>query len=160
MHLVLSSLAAPNQYEVNGVGVQMALDLVHRVKKTDLLTGLSTRTQGGRPDFDKVSEGGGGGAVRESGRWKGEKERQTETGKDRGDRQEETRREWGETDKDSERKDGDMQTETGKDKERERVEGDRQRHGDTGRDSERGEGGGQTEIGRDRDGDRQIETGR
>ena len=43
------------------MGVQMALDLVHRVKKTDLLTGLSTRTQGGRPDFDKVSEGGGGG---------------------------------------------------------------------------------------------------
>ncbi|KAK3800524.1 hypothetical protein RRG08_048728 [Elysia crispata] len=52
MHMFMT--AAPNQYEVNGVGVQMALDLVHHVKKTDLLTGLATRTQGGRPDFDKL----------------------------------------------------------------------------------------------------------
>ncbi|GFS14119.1 NADPH oxidase 5 [Elysia marginata] len=55
MHMFMT--AAPNQYEVNGVGVQMALDLVHNARKTDLLTGLSTRTQGGRPDFDKVRVG-------------------------------------------------------------------------------------------------------
>ncbi|GFN95780.1 NADPH oxidase 5 [Plakobranchus ocellatus] len=55
IHMHMFMTAAPNQYEVNGVGVQMALDLVHNAKKTDLLTGLATRTQGGRPDFDKAS---------------------------------------------------------------------------------------------------------
>ena len=33
----------------------MALDLIHKKEKRDLITGLKTRTQAGRPDWDKVN---------------------------------------------------------------------------------------------------------
>ncbi|KAK3760480.1 hypothetical protein RRG08_014329 [Elysia crispata] len=52
MHMFMTG--APSQYDIHGVGVQMALDLVREAKSTDLITGLTTRTQGGRPDFDKL----------------------------------------------------------------------------------------------------------
>lgn len=42
--------------DMKGLGLQLALDLVHENERTDLITGLQTRTQTGRPDFDVVRQ--------------------------------------------------------------------------------------------------------
>ncbi|XP_076438955.1 NADPH oxidase 5-like isoform X2 [Babylonia areolata] len=46
--------SALTKQDMKGIGLQMALDLIHAHEQTDLVTGLQTRTQPGRPDFDKV----------------------------------------------------------------------------------------------------------
>ena len=52
MHLYMSAATKKTHFE--GVGLQMALDLVHRQERKDFFTGLKTKTQPGRPDWDKV----------------------------------------------------------------------------------------------------------
>ena len=41
--------------DMKAIGLQMALDLIHKKENRDLITGLKTRTQTGRPDWNKVS---------------------------------------------------------------------------------------------------------
>ncbi|XP_062601698.1 NADPH oxidase 5-like [Saccostrea cucullata] len=52
--------AAKTKSDIRGAGLQMALSIIHRRDKKDLITGLSTRTQAGRPNwneiFGKISE--------------------------------------------------------------------------------------------------------
>ena len=52
MHMYMT--AALRKTDVKAIGLQMALDLIHKKEKRDLITGLKTRTQAGRPDWDKV----------------------------------------------------------------------------------------------------------
>ncbi|PVD36334.1 hypothetical protein C0Q70_03313 [Pomacea canaliculata] len=52
MHMYMTS--ALSKADMKGIGLQMALDLIHEAEQTDLITGLQTRTQPGRPDFDKL----------------------------------------------------------------------------------------------------------
>ena len=52
MHMYMTS--ALRKTDVKAIGLQMALDLIHKKEKRDLITGLKTRTQAGRPDWDKV----------------------------------------------------------------------------------------------------------
>lgn len=52
MHMYITSALQKN--DVKAVMLQMALDLIHQEKKVDLITGLKTRTQAGRPNWDKV----------------------------------------------------------------------------------------------------------
>ena len=49
MHMYITS--ALGRTDVKGLGLQMALDLIHKEKNIDLITGL---TQTGRPNWDKV----------------------------------------------------------------------------------------------------------
>ena len=46
--------AALHKTDMKAIGLQMALDLIHKKEKRDMITGLKTRTQAGRPDWDKV----------------------------------------------------------------------------------------------------------
>ncbi|XP_013401170.1 NADPH oxidase 5 [Lingula anatina] len=46
--------AAVKKNDLKGVLLQMALDLVHSKEARDKITGLRTRTQAGRPDWDQV----------------------------------------------------------------------------------------------------------
>ena len=52
MHLFITS--AQSKTDLKGVGLQMALELIHQDEQKDLLTGLRTRTQPGRPNWKKV----------------------------------------------------------------------------------------------------------
>ncbi len=52
MHMYMTSALSKN--DIKAIGLQMALDLIHKKDKKDLITGLRTRTQTGRPDWDKV----------------------------------------------------------------------------------------------------------
>ena len=52
MHMYMT--AALNKTDIKAIGLQMALDLIHEKEKRDLITGLRTRTQAGRPNWDKV----------------------------------------------------------------------------------------------------------
>ena len=52
MHMYMTS--ALSKTDMKAIGLQMALDLIHKKEKRDLITGLKTRTQAGRPDWDKV----------------------------------------------------------------------------------------------------------
>ena len=52
MHMYMTS--ALRKTDVKAIGLQMALDLIHKKKKRDLITGLKTQTQAGRPDWEKV----------------------------------------------------------------------------------------------------------
>ena len=56
MHMYMTS--ALSKTDMKAIGLQMALDLIHKKEKRDLITGLKTRTQAGRPDWDKVYGGG------------------------------------------------------------------------------------------------------
>lgn len=47
--------AAKEKTDIRGAGLQMALSIMHRRDKKDLITGLSTRTQAGRPNWYKVN---------------------------------------------------------------------------------------------------------
>ena len=39
---------------MKAVGLQLALDLMHEKEKRDLVTGLKSRTNAGRPNWNKV----------------------------------------------------------------------------------------------------------
>lgn len=52
MHMYMTSALGRN--DIKAIGLQMALDLIHKKKNRDIITGLRTRTQAGRPDWDKV----------------------------------------------------------------------------------------------------------
>ncbi|XP_067653681.1 NADPH oxidase 5-like [Haliotis asinina] len=52
MHMYMT--AALDKTDLKGIGLQMALDLIHKKQDKDLLTGLKTRTQPGRPNFRKL----------------------------------------------------------------------------------------------------------
>ena len=52
MHLFITS--AKSKTDLKGIGLQMALELIHQKEQRDLLTGLKTRTQPGRPNWNKV----------------------------------------------------------------------------------------------------------
>ncbi|KAK9497325.1 hypothetical protein O3M35_004664 [Rhynocoris fuscipes] len=52
MHMYITS--ALQKTDMKAVGLQLALDLMHEKEKRDLITGLKTRTNAGRPNWDKV----------------------------------------------------------------------------------------------------------
>ncbi|XP_065834073.1 NADPH oxidase 5-like isoform X2 [Oscarella lobularis] len=54
MHMHMTS--ALKKTDMKAIGLQMALDLIHKKEKRDLITGLKTRTEAGRPDWNKVFE--------------------------------------------------------------------------------------------------------
>ena len=51
-HLYMTS--ALRKTDMKAIGLQMALDLIHKKENRDLITGLKTRTQTGRPDWNQV----------------------------------------------------------------------------------------------------------
>ncbi|KAM4749054.1 NADPH oxidase 5-like [Rhinophrynus dorsalis] len=52
MHMYMTSALGKN--DMKAIGLQMALDLLAQKEKRDSITGLRTRTQPGRPDWNKV----------------------------------------------------------------------------------------------------------
>ncbi|XP_026813046.1 NADPH oxidase 5 [Rhopalosiphum maidis] len=52
MHMYITS--ALQKTDMKAVGLQLALDLLHEKEKRDFITGLKTRTNAGRPNWDKV----------------------------------------------------------------------------------------------------------
>ncbi|PIK47916.1 putative NADPH oxidase 5 [Apostichopus japonicus] len=52
MHLYMTSALSRN--DVKAIGLYVALDLIHQKQRRDMITGLMTRTQAGRPDWDKL----------------------------------------------------------------------------------------------------------
>ncbi|OCT86723.1 hypothetical protein XELAEV_18020412mg [Xenopus laevis] len=52
MHMYMTSALGKN--DMKAIGLQMALDLLAQKEKRDSITGLKTRTQPGRPDWNKV----------------------------------------------------------------------------------------------------------
>ncbi|XP_035865550.1 NADPH oxidase 5 [Phyllostomus discolor] len=52
LHMYMTSALSKN--DMKAIGLQMALDLVAKKEKKDSITGLQTRTQPGRPDWNKV----------------------------------------------------------------------------------------------------------
>ena len=52
IHLFMTGM---KRFDMKNIGLQMALDLVHKEENRDLLTGLRTKLQAGRPDWKKVS---------------------------------------------------------------------------------------------------------
>ncbi|CAG7821382.1 unnamed protein product, partial [Allacma fusca] len=52
MHMYITS--ALQRTDMKAVGLQLALDLLHDKEKRDLITGLKTRTNAGRPNWNKL----------------------------------------------------------------------------------------------------------
>ncbi len=52
IHLYITSVMPAADFKA--VTLQLALDLMHKKTKRDLITGLKTRTISGRPDWDEV----------------------------------------------------------------------------------------------------------
>ena len=52
IHLYITSVTPANDFKA--VTLHLALDLMHKKTKRDLITGLKTRTNAGRPDWDEV----------------------------------------------------------------------------------------------------------
>lgn len=52
MHIHMTS--ALNKNDMKGIGLQLALDLIHAKNSVDMITGLRTKTSPGRPNWDKV----------------------------------------------------------------------------------------------------------
>nr|KAF6486213.1 hypothetical protein HJG63_014284 [Rousettus aegyptiacus] len=52
LHMYMTSALGKN--DMKAIGLQMALDLLAKKEKKDSITGLQTRTQPGRPDWNKV----------------------------------------------------------------------------------------------------------
>ncbi|XP_033636875.1 NADPH oxidase 5-like [Asterias rubens] len=52
INLYMTSALGKN--DMKAIGLHMALDLIHKKKQRDTITGLMTRTQAGRPDWDQV----------------------------------------------------------------------------------------------------------
>ncbi len=46
--------SALSKGDVKAVGLQMAMEILHKKSNKDLLTGLKTKTQSGRPDWNEV----------------------------------------------------------------------------------------------------------
>jgi hypothetical protein len=51
IHMYITS--ALDKSDMKAIGLQLALDLMHEKEKRDLITGLKTRTQPGRPNWDE-----------------------------------------------------------------------------------------------------------
>ncbi|XP_033625250.1 NADPH oxidase 5-like [Asterias rubens] len=51
IHLFITGM---KRFDLKNIGLQMALDLVHEKENRDLLTGLKTKLQAGRPDWEKL----------------------------------------------------------------------------------------------------------
>lgn len=47
--------AALKKEDIKALGLQLALELIREKKDKDLITGLKTRTNPGRPNWDKVN---------------------------------------------------------------------------------------------------------
>ena len=54
MHIHMTS--ALNKNDMKGIGLQLALDLIHEKNSVDMITGLRTKTSPGRPNWDRVFE--------------------------------------------------------------------------------------------------------
>lgn len=52
MHMYMT--AAQGKTDMKGIGLQIALDLIHKKDNRDLITGLKTRTQAGRPNWNQI----------------------------------------------------------------------------------------------------------
>ncbi|KAJ8311356.1 hypothetical protein KUTeg_010711, partial [Tegillarca granosa] len=52
MHMYMT--AAQKKNDMKGLGLQIALDLMHKKDNKDLITGLKTKTEPGRPDWNKL----------------------------------------------------------------------------------------------------------
>ncbi|XP_048749074.2 NADPH oxidase 5-like isoform X2 [Ostrea edulis] len=52
MHMYMT--AAQGKTDMKGIGLQIALDLIHQKDNKDLITGLQTRTQAGRPNWNQI----------------------------------------------------------------------------------------------------------
>ena len=57
MHIYMTS--ALRKEDMKALGLQMALELIHEKKEKDLITGLKTRTNPGRPDWEEVTYSNG-----------------------------------------------------------------------------------------------------
>ena len=53
MQMYMTSALSKN--DMKALGLQMAMEILHRKEKRDAVTGLKTRTQAGRPQWDEVS---------------------------------------------------------------------------------------------------------
>ena len=53
MQMYMTSALTKN--DMKALGLQMALEILHRKEKRDVVTGLKTRTQAGRPNWDEVT---------------------------------------------------------------------------------------------------------
>ncbi|XP_071789252.1 NADPH oxidase 5-like isoform X1 [Asterias amurensis] len=51
IHLFMTGM---KRFDLKNIGLQMALDLVHEKEERDILTGLRTKLQAGRPDWKKL----------------------------------------------------------------------------------------------------------
>ncbi|XP_033725536.1 NADPH oxidase 5-like isoform X2 [Pecten maximus] len=54
MHMFMT--AAQKKTDMKGIGLQMALDLMHKKENKDMITGLKTKTEPGRPNWGKLFE--------------------------------------------------------------------------------------------------------
>ncbi|XP_071942541.1 NADPH oxidase 5-like [Antedon mediterranea] len=54
LELQMYMTSALKKTDMKGIGLQMALDIMHQKDNRDLITGLKTRTQPGRPDWKAV----------------------------------------------------------------------------------------------------------
>ncbi|XP_021366755.1 NADPH oxidase 5-like isoform X2 [Mizuhopecten yessoensis] len=52
MHMFMT--AAQKKTDMKGIGLQMALDLMHKKENKDMITGLRTKTEPGRPNWGKL----------------------------------------------------------------------------------------------------------
>ncbi|XP_053387111.1 NADPH oxidase 5-like [Mercenaria mercenaria] len=52
MHMYMT--AAQKKTDMKGIGLQIALDLMYEKSQRDLITGLKTKTEPGRPDWNKI----------------------------------------------------------------------------------------------------------
>ena len=52
MHLYMT--AAVSKYDMKGVGLQMAMEILNEMENVDVVTGLRTKTEAGRPDWKMV----------------------------------------------------------------------------------------------------------
>ena len=52
MHLHMT--AAISKYDMKGVLLQISMDILNEIEKVDVVTGLKTKTEAGRPDWKKV----------------------------------------------------------------------------------------------------------
>ncbi|WAR29973.1 NOX5-like protein [Mya arenaria] len=55
MHMYMT--AAQKKTDMKGIGLQVALDLMYEKSQRDLITGLRTKTEPGRPDWTKIFKG-------------------------------------------------------------------------------------------------------
>ena len=52
MRLYMTSALGKN--DMKAIGLHMALDLIHQKRQRDMITGLMTKTEAGRPDWNQV----------------------------------------------------------------------------------------------------------